>query len=199
MSFMSRLSYALMYLQRPPWESGITPPELLEFLNTIPAGSAIDLGCGTGTNSITLSKMGWLVTGIDFVPCAIRKARKKSQLAGQNLDFRIGDVTHLDGIVGPFDLALDLGCFHTLAGKEKSAYLHELKRLLRPGGTWFVYGFVFPAGSPGDSGITLPDLELIQENFVLISRLNGYDHGDKPSAYFILKKMTKGFEKAGKS
>jgi len=30
-----------------PWDSGITPPEIIEFLEMAPAGSALDLGCGT--------------------------------------------------------------------------------------------------------------------------------------------------------
>ena len=32
-----------------PWDSGITPPEIVELLAELPAGSALDLGCGTGT------------------------------------------------------------------------------------------------------------------------------------------------------
>ena len=32
-----------------PWDSGITPPEILELLDILPAGCALDLGCGSGT------------------------------------------------------------------------------------------------------------------------------------------------------
>ena len=32
-----------------PWDSGITPPEIMEILAELPPGAALDLGCGTGT------------------------------------------------------------------------------------------------------------------------------------------------------
>ncbi len=57
-----RLAFNFWYFRKPPWDSGISPPELLEFIRTHPAGKAIDLGCGTGTNVITLAKAGWQVT-----------------------------------------------------------------------------------------------------------------------------------------
>ena len=98
--------YALWYFQRPPWDSGITPPELLEFLKDRPVGRAIDMGCGTGTNLIHLALQGWQVTGIDFVPLAIHQARKKARQAGIKADFQIGDVTRLESIAGPYDLTI---------------------------------------------------------------------------------------------
>ena len=79
MSFLNRLMYTLMYFRRPPWDSGQTPPELLEYLKTRTPGRAIDLGCGTGTNIITLASLGWNVTGVDFVPAAVEQARRKAK------------------------------------------------------------------------------------------------------------------------
>ena len=70
-----RLAFNIWYFRKPPWDSGISPPELLEFIRTRPAGKAIDLGCGTGTNVITLAKAGWQVTGVDFALRAIHMAK----------------------------------------------------------------------------------------------------------------------------
>ena len=39
----------------------------------LPAGPALDLGCGTGDSSIYLVQHGWKVTGVDFVPKALDK------------------------------------------------------------------------------------------------------------------------------
>jgi 2-polyprenyl-3-methyl-5-hydroxy-6-metoxy-1,4-benzoquinol methylase len=67
-----------------PWDTNISPPELVEVvegLRALPAGRALDLGCGTGTNSLYLARHGWKVTGIDFVAAAIERAREKQSHA----------------------------------------------------------------------------------------------------------------------
>ena len=192
MSFTRRIMYVIRYFRRPVWDSGVTPPELLEFLGTIQVGRAIDLGCGTGTNAIRMSQMGWVVTGLDFVPAAISQAKQKARRSGANVDFRVGEVTRLDGIDGPFHFALDLGCYHSMTVTEKSAYLRQLERVMDPGGIWFVYGFINRSDANTDIGITTTDLAEIQRSFELISRKDGNDHGNLPSAYFIFRKNIMG-------
>ena len=189
MSFLSRLMYTLMYFRRPPWDSGQTPPELLDYLKTRTPGRAIDLGCGTGTNTLTLLRLGWKVTGVDFVPAAIEQARRKARQAGVQADLRVGDVTRLDGISGPFDFALDLGCYHTLPWPEQAAYQRELQRILAPGGTWFMYGFLHPIGVDSGTGLSVESLAKIKRAFKLVWRSDGFDHGRHPSAYFIFEKL----------
>ena len=79
---LRRLEFDLWYLFRPPWDSGVSPPELFEFMAAHPAGRAIDLGCGTGTNVVTLAEHGWQVTGLDYSPRAIRIASARFGAAG---------------------------------------------------------------------------------------------------------------------
>ncbi|HZD55845.1 MAG TPA: class I SAM-dependent methyltransferase, partial [Anaerolineales bacterium] len=71
MKILRRIFFNLWYYREPPWDTGISPPELLAFIESHPAGQALDLGCGTGTNVITLARNGWQVTGVDFAPRAI--------------------------------------------------------------------------------------------------------------------------------
>ena len=189
MSIINKIVYALWYLRRPPWDSGQTPSELLEYLKTHPVGRAIDLGCGTGTNVISLAKQGWKVCGVDFVPAAVDQARRKAREAGVEADLRVGDVTRLEGIQGPFDFALDLGCFHSLPVPEKHAYLRQLERILAPGGTWFMYGFLRPIGVDAGSGLSVEDLARIKRQFRLTWRSDGLDRGKHRSAYFIYEKL----------
>ncbi|WP_203337010.1 class I SAM-dependent methyltransferase [Nocardioides limicola] len=40
-------------------------------------GIAVDLACGEGRNAIWLADLGWQVTGVDFSPVAIEKARSR--------------------------------------------------------------------------------------------------------------------------
>ncbi len=190
MSFLNRLMYTLMYFRRPPWDSGQTPPELLEYLKTRTPGRAIDLGCGTGTNIITLASLGWNVTGVDFVPAAVEQARRKAKMAGILADLRVGDVTRLDDITGPFDFSLDLGCYHSLPGPEKTAYQRELERIMAPGGIWFMYGFLRPTGVDSGMGLSVENLAKIKKGFKLVWRSDGLDRGKHPSAYFIFEKLS---------
>ena len=47
---MRRIFFELRYLLGDvPWDTGVSPPELLDFLDRHPPGRALDLGCGTGT------------------------------------------------------------------------------------------------------------------------------------------------------
>ncbi len=188
MSFLRRITFNLRYIRRPPWDSGITPPELQAFLKGLSPGRAIDLGCGTGTNLITLARLGWQVTGIDIASRAINQARKKAMQAGVTADLYVGDVSRLDGIFGPYDFVLDLGCLHGLSEQEKDGYLRQIDRILRPGGIWFLYAYLRPLDGTSTLGLTPADLEQMTARISLRSRLDGLGHGDRPSAYFIFEK-----------
>ena len=136
---LKKFHFNLAYYRHPPWDTGVTPPELIEFIDSHPPGTALDLGCGTGTNAIYLARHGWHVTAIDFALTAIHLARRKVRRLDLDIDFRLGDVTRLDRLVVPFDLILDIGCLHNLDDQGRLAYLHQVKRLLAPGGTFLVY------------------------------------------------------------
>ncbi|NJC97170.1 MAG: hypothetical protein C3F07_17865 [Anaerolineales bacterium] len=185
---LRRLLFNLWYFRNPPWDSGVSPPELLEFINNHPPGKAIDLGCGTGTNLITLARAGWQVTGVDFALPAIRMAKKKLKEAGIQAELHVGNVTKIDHISGPFDLALDIGCFHSLDQEGKQDYLTQLDRFLAPNGSWLMYGF-YAQGTPRSGhGLAEADIDLISARFALRSRQNGFDKRERPSAWFLFQK-----------
>ncbi len=71
-------------------------------------------------------------------------AKNKLKREKIEADLHVGDVTRLDNITGPFDLALDIGCFHSLPRTGKLDYLTQLDRILAPGGFWLMYGFFNP-------------------------------------------------------
>ena len=193
MNFLRRLQFNFWYFRDPPWDSGITPPELFEFIQTHPAGNAIDLGCGTGTNIITLVKSGWQVTGIDFASRAIQIAKRK--LKGQNINARllVGDVTNFK-VDSQFDLALDIGCFHGV--ENKADYLTQLDKILAPNGFWLMYGFFKPALRQAQDashlsgpGLVDADLNMISaQTLTLLSRRDGFDKRERPSAWFLFQK-----------
>jgi SAM-dependent methyltransferase len=119
---MRRVFFELRYLLgRPPWDTGITPPEVLAFLERTPPGRALDLGCGTGTNAVELARRGWEVTAIDFSHRAVAAARQRAAAARLPVDVRQGDVSDLRGVQGPFDLVLDIGCSTPCRRKPRPA------------------------------------------------------------------------------
>lgn len=142
MNLVSRLIFNLWYLSSPPWDTGISPPELVEFIQSHPPGKALDLGCGTGTNAITLAQTGWQVTGIDFANRAIRLGILKAKQAGVQVDLRVGNVTDIHIISGTFDLVLDIGCFHSLSDQSKQDYVNNLGHLLTENGCFLSYAFL---------------------------------------------------------
>ena len=158
---MRKLWFTFAYLfTRPRWDTNITPPEVVELIERqpLPPGRALDLGCGTGTNAIYLVKQGWKVVGVDFVGRAIDTARRKSGAIGLAAEFHQGDVTRLEFLRPPFDFALDIGCFHSLAADRRSAYIAGLRRLLRPGALFLCYAFK-PESPMG--GIGVDDMQSI--------------------------------------
>lgn len=164
----------------------MSPPELLAFLESHPPGRALDLGCGTGTNAITLARHGWQVTGVDFAWKAIAQARWKARQAGVQVEFKVADVLHLSGITEKSDLILDIGCFHSLDASGKKTYVKNLGELIRPGGYFLMYAFLGQSGG-SVSGLSEADLALFNRRFRLVDRRDGTERGMRPSAWFTFK------------
>ncbi|MBU2609435.1 MAG: class I SAM-dependent methyltransferase [Chloroflexi bacterium] len=198
MNLLKRLIFNLWYFRRAPWDSGIVPPELVDFIQTHPAGRALDLGCGTGTSTLALAQAGWQVTGVDFAPRAIQTAKRKLALskvegtknANAGVDFLVADVTRLPSSLfsTPYDLVLDIGCFHGLSKGQRAAYLDNLERLLAPGGYWLLYGF-FKSG-PDASGprLAASEPDAFAARFPLQWRKDGYDKKKRPSVWLLFQK-----------
>ncbi len=186
MNFLRRLFFQIFYLRKPPWDTGVSPPELMAYIQDNPPGRALDLGCGTGTNAITMAQHGWDVVGVDFIPRAIKKARKKAGQAQLSIDFRVEDVTRLEGVSGPFDLILDIGCFHSLPDQGKTTYLQNLERLLAPSGTFLMYAYFHLPDEPPNSlagGLDEADLRQLGAHLRLVRRQDGSERGRRPSAW----------------
>ena len=184
-----RFLFQCWYFGQPPWDTGISPPELLEFIENHKPGRAIDIGCGTGTNVITLANAGWNATGVDFAPRAIKLARQKAGKAGVQAEFLISDATKLQGIHGPFDFALDLGCFHGISQDGRIKYLEQLDRILAPGGFWLMYGFLKADLDQRGTGLAEWDIDQILTLLALIWRRDGFDKRERSSAWFLFQKQ----------
>jgi SAM-dependent methyltransferase len=151
--------YQLTYLVGfKPWDSGVPPPELVavvEGAEPLPPGRALDLGCGTGTNSVYLAQHDWEVTGIDLVGRALRSANRRAEAAGVSPWFVKGDVTKLPdlGVGAGYRLLFDLGCFHGIPEARRDAYVAGTTAAAAPNATFLLFGFAEGAMRPGPRGV----------------------------------------------
>jgi len=162
------------------WDTGVSPPELGRFVASHPPGRALDLGCGTGTNAVYLARHGWTAVGVDFAARAIAKARRRARDAGVSCTFVVGDVTRLE-VAGPFDLALDLGCLHSIPASSRAGYASGLARVVRSGGTYLLYAFA--PGGPA-FGLTREDVRATFADAFDVVRVE--EGKGRPSAWYTL-------------
>ena len=191
---LRRLRFELRYLLGDtPWDTEESPPELLAFLEHHRPGRAIDLGCGTGTNVLTMVRYDWEAVGVDLSGRAIELARRKAEHAGLGATFVRADVTEaatLEEIHPSYDLALDLGCFHTLETDDHPRYLANLGRLVRVGGTCLLYSFLAKQ-EPSES--RWPSEARVRQCFTRSFELESVEHGtykDRRSAWFTWRRSS---------
>jgi SAM-dependent methyltransferase len=185
------LRYNLMYLGTPPWETGISPPELLEFLRQHPPGSALDLGCGTGTNLLTMAQYGWEVVGLDFAFRAVWAARRKLDHAGFHGQVRRGDVTRFGDVRGKgpnplYDLVLDIGCYHGLSPEGRAAYRRNLPAILSPAGHFLMY-VNWRATDSSPFGILQEDVDSLSNILELESRQDSHDRFERMASWMLFR------------
>jgi len=107
---------------------------VLELLALQPGERAVDLGCGPGLLALEMAKQvgaGGSVDGIDFSASMIALAQRRlADLPWARV--RAGDVGQLPYADAAFDAAVCTQVYEYVADIEGA--LHELRRVLRPGG-----------------------------------------------------------------
>jgi cyclopropane fatty-acyl-phospholipid synthase-like methyltransferase len=127
-----------------PWNSLDPPGALVELVRsgTIKPCRAIDLGCGTGNYAMYLAGNGFLVTGIDGSPTAIRMARDTAEKSGLACTFIVADLLgDMHEVQETFDFAFDWEVLHHIFPEDRDAYLKNVYRLLNPGARYFSVSF----------------------------------------------------------
>ena len=119
----------------PPWENGLRSSELQRVIaeEKIETCRVIEFGCGSGINAVCLAQQGFDVTGVDFSPLAIKKARERAALANVTVRFVLADVLDLPDGLGSFPFFFDRGCYHCVRSIDVSGYLRTLMRVTEAG------------------------------------------------------------------
>lgn len=118
-----------------PWDTGEPSSELQSVLslNAIQPCRALEIGCGTGTNSVWLAQRGFEIIGIDLAPLAAERAEQRARAAGVDARFLVADVLHLPAFGGPFAFFFDRGCYHAVRRIVPEGYAPAVARQLASG------------------------------------------------------------------
>jgi cyclopropane fatty-acyl-phospholipid synthase-like methyltransferase len=169
--------------------------ELIEGDGALAPGTALDLGCGTGDNSIYLAKHGWKVTGVDFVAKAVDKARAKAEADKVAVSFTRADVTRLssEGVGSDFGLIVDNGCLHGMSPEDRDAYVREVTAVAARDARLLLVEFV-TGGSYGVPGIDPDEVNRrFAANWTLLSSGDepALDHnGKNPARHYLFQRAS---------
>lgn len=108
-----------------------------------PGDRVLDLGCGTGTFATMLKQRypGVVVTGLDPDPKALARARHKAEQAGVSVRFDQGFADSLEYPAASFDVVFSSFMFHHLEGSNREKTLGEVRRVLKPGASFYLLDF----------------------------------------------------------
>lgn len=105
-----------------------------------PGARVLDACCGTGDLAVAAEREGGMVTGLDFAPRMLERARRKSE----TIEWVQGDLLALPFPNGAFDVATVGFGVRNVADLERA--LHEFRRVLRPGGRLAILEITQPRG-----------------------------------------------------
>ena len=194
--------YRVMYrLGFKPWDNGRIPEPLtalVEGPGALPPGRALDLGCGTGTQSVYLARQGWHVTGIDVVPRAIEEAERRAEAADVYPTFVTGGISRLTELITARDysLVLDVACFHGLPSRQRYETADQITQVTRSGAIFLLFGFgpghrgPLPRGIDGDEVMRLfgANWDLLWQRESTDARLPGPLKHAHPTGYCLRKR-----------
>ena len=175
-----------------PWDTGEPEPLLVEFVASgrIQPTRTLEVGAGTGTNSVWLAEQGFDVLGVDVAPLAIERANAK--LESQRLRCRFATLDFLAATPdeGPFHFIFDRGCFHVFdEPKERERFSAQVAATLLPGGLWLslIGSTEGPPREGGPPRRSAREVVLAIEPALEIVELHSLEfHGHAAKAWFCL-------------
>ncbi len=103
---------------------------------SVPAGTAVDLGCGTGELMELLSGISDQVIGVDSSTKMLDQARTRLKDLNARLDFRLGEIEHIPLKDSEADLAFINMVLNHIA--VPANVIRETRRILKPGGLFIL-------------------------------------------------------------
>ena len=138
-----RLGLPLEYKRRPEYfeahnigdDTNAKNGVIEKLLKTHKVRTVLDLTCGTGSQVFFLAKHGYEVTGADFSPALLERARKRAQNEKKDIRFIDGDMRTLK--VGAFDAIITI--FNAVGHLTKAGFEKAMRNIcqnLKEGGIY---------------------------------------------------------------
>lgn len=156
--------------------AGLSPNEK-NLVNKIPVkkGKLLLLGVGGGREAIPFAKMGFEVTGMDFIPEMVEKAKSNAKMAGVSMEGLVQELSSLNLKFQEYDVVwLSSAMYSSIpTRKNRKEMLERICSSLKPEG-FFACQFHW-SNNQGESNF----LEILRKFIAIISLGNfGYERGD---------------------
>jgi 2-polyprenyl-3-methyl-5-hydroxy-6-metoxy-1,4-benzoquinol methylase len=111
-------------------------------------GDLLLLGVGGGREAVPLARMGFRVTGVDYIPTMVSKAVENADRRGVNIEGLVQEISQLDVKPGAYDVVwLSRDMYSCVPTRERRVKMvRKIALALRPGGL-FLCQFRWYAGS----------------------------------------------------
>ncbi|MDO8472470.1 MAG: class I SAM-dependent methyltransferase [Dehalococcoidia bacterium] len=161
---------------------------LVENIDILPRGRALDVAMGAGRNTIYLARMGFQVEGVDASREAVEEALARAREEGVSIQTRVED---LEGIPyfdeGAYDLVI---CFNYL----QRSLMPQMKNWVKPWGMLVYETFIVDQirfGKPRNPDHLLRHNELLHcfQDFRVLRYSEGIIEGNKAIARILAQKV----------
>jgi ubiquinone/menaquinone biosynthesis C-methylase UbiE len=133
---------AVKQRQQATWSSGdyhmigtqiqIVSELLIEALDVHSTERVLDVATGSGNAALAAARRGCDVTGVDYVPALLERARRRAEAEGLTIEFVEGDAEALPFPDASFDVVSSV--FGSMFAPDQERAAAELARVVRPGG-----------------------------------------------------------------
>lgn len=106
--------------------------DLIQAVDPHAGTRVLDVACGSGNAALVAARRFCEVSGIDYVPALLERARLRATAEGSEIDFRIGDAQALPFHDASFDAVVSV--FGVMFAPDQERAAAELQRVCRPGG-----------------------------------------------------------------
>ncbi|MDR9803308.1 class I SAM-dependent methyltransferase [Rhizobium hidalgonense] len=114
------------------YRDALNTPAFLDMLPPVAGLAGLDLGCGEGSNTRAVARLGARMTGLDIAPTFIRHARETETQAPLGIGYVLGDGQSIDFPAATFDFVTAFMSMMDMA--DQCQVLNGIHRILKPGG-----------------------------------------------------------------